>query len=57
MKNFIKYFLISFITVVSVSIIYDLIRYSTIGWVDLFVKSIIISIIIGVFESDRRYVK
>ena len=53
MKNFIKYFLISFITVVSVSIIYDLIRYSTIGWVDLFVKSIII----GVFESDRRYVK
>ena len=57
MKNFIKYFLISFITVVSVSIIYDLIRYSTIGWFDVLVKSIIISTIIGVFESDRRYVK
>ncbi len=57
MKNFIKYFLVSFITVVSVSIIYDLIRYGAIGWFDLFVKSIIISTIIGVYESDRRYVK
>ncbi len=57
MKNFIKYFLISFITVVLVSIIYELIRYRTVGWFDVFVESIIISTIIGVFESDRRYVK
>lgn len=57
MKNFIKYFIISFITVVLVSIIYELIRYRTVGWFDVFVESIIISTIIGVFESDRRYVK